>query len=56
MRANLGKPLMEDQVEVFERCVEVLDEVGEEGWRTLVSQPCPDIKMSMKYIPPKRGE
>ncbi|GMH95050.1 hypothetical protein TL16_g13066 [Triparma laevis f. inornata] len=50
-----GKKLMDDQVPVFEGCEELLGDGGEEGWKALESS-CPDVEMSMKYFPPKKGE
>jgi len=64
VRERRGVPLTEDQAEVFERCSELLGEEGEEeedwklkalGWKDLDS-PSPDVKMWMKYFPPKKGE
>ena len=55
MRANWGKPLMDDQQEAFERCMELLGDGSDEGWAALES-PCPDVEMWIKYIPPKYGE
>ncbi|GMI03401.1 hypothetical protein TrLO_g3008 [Triparma laevis f. longispina] len=50
-----GKPLMVDQVAIFEVCQELLGEGGEEGWEALESTS-KDIEMSMKYFPSKKGE
>jgi len=66
MIGRRGVALMEDQVEVFERCVKMAGDVvgvGEEedwkmsllGWKVLNS-PCLDVKMWMKYNPPQKGE
>ena len=40
------------QEEVFERCMTLF---GDEGW-SLIESPCIDLKMWMKYFPPKKGE
>ncbi|GMI18359.1 hypothetical protein TrLO_g7902 [Triparma laevis f. longispina] len=37
MRERRGGALMEDQVEVFESCKELLGEEGEDGWKALKS-------------------
>ena len=55
MRARRGQPLMDDQQEVFDRCMELLGDGGDDGWEVLES-PCPDVEMWMKYIPPRNGE
>ena len=64
MEEQRGVALMEDQAEVFERCEALNEEtVGKEedwklkalGWKDLDS-PSPDVKMWMKYFPPKKGE
>ncbi|GMH53091.1 hypothetical protein TL16_g01370 [Triparma laevis f. inornata] len=57
-------PLMEDQAPAFERCLAMLGDGGygdEEwklsvlGWKVLES-PSPDVRMLIKYNPPKNGE
>ena len=59
-----GVPLMEDQAPAFERCLAMLGDGGygdEElklsvlGWKVLESPP-PDVRMLIKYNPPKNGE
>ncbi|GMH72175.1 hypothetical protein TrLO_g7138 [Triparma laevis f. longispina] len=50
-----GKPLMADQMPVFESCEEILGDGGGEGWKALESTS-QDVEMSMKYFPPKKGE
>ncbi|GMH77977.1 hypothetical protein TL16_g07607 [Triparma laevis f. inornata] len=49
-----GSPLMEDQLQVFKRCEELLGG-GEAGWEALESTS-QSVNMSMKYFPPKKGE
>ena len=45
-----GVPLMEDQVEVFERCETLLgEEGGEEGWKALKSTS-QDVEMKLKFL------
>ncbi|GMI07839.1 hypothetical protein TrLO_g11582 [Triparma laevis f. longispina] len=57
MRERRGKPLMEDQLPIFKRCMALLDG-GDEGWKVLKSPPhyCPDTKMWFKYFPHLPGE
>ena len=52
MRARRGQPLVDDQQEVFDRCMELLGDGGDDGWAVLES-PCPDVEMWIKYIPPR---
>ncbi|GMH50779.1 hypothetical protein TL16_g00866 [Triparma laevis f. inornata] len=49
------KPLMADQVVVFESCEELLGVKAEEGWKALESTN-KEVEMLMKYFPPKKGE
>ncbi|GMH61177.1 hypothetical protein TL16_g03202 [Triparma laevis f. inornata] len=56
MREQRGRPLMDDQVPAFERCMSLQDGGGE-GWKVLKPPPhCTDTKMWLKYIPPQKGE
>ncbi|GMH91106.1 hypothetical protein TL16_g11959 [Triparma laevis f. inornata] len=55
MRARRGKPLIEDQKAVFASCEELLGGEAEEGWKALESTS-PEVEMSFKYFPPKKGE
>ncbi|GMH79606.1 hypothetical protein TrST_g7877 [Triparma strigata] len=55
MKARRGTPLMEDQVEIFERCSALLGEEGGGGWKPLSSKNA-EVKMAIKYFPPKKGE
>ncbi|GMH70055.1 hypothetical protein TrLO_g14469 [Triparma laevis f. longispina] len=55
MRGRRGKPLMDDQVPVFENCKALLGGGAEEVWKALEST-CPGVEMSMKYFPPRKWE
>ncbi|GMH56674.1 hypothetical protein TrST_g10865 [Triparma strigata] len=55
MRKRRGVAPMEDQVEVFERCLTLLGEGEEEGWNPLDSNS-KEVEMKMKYFPPQKGE
>ncbi|GMH88845.1 hypothetical protein TrST_g3649 [Triparma strigata] len=50
-----GTKLMEDQVVVFDRCLSLLGDGEDQGWKSIKS-PSPDVEMKMKYFPPKNGE
>ncbi|GMH96230.1 hypothetical protein TrST_g8697 [Triparma strigata] len=52
MKSSRGRPLMDDQVPLLERCKELL---GTTEWKSL-ELPDPDVKMMMQYQPPKKGE
>ncbi|GMH95294.1 hypothetical protein TL16_g13121 [Triparma laevis f. inornata] len=59
IRSWKGKKLDPDQQEFFKRSTAVWgDGDGDnEGWKPLkATANCPDIEMSMKYFPPKKGE
>ncbi|GMH54393.1 hypothetical protein TL16_g01661 [Triparma laevis f. inornata] len=47
--------MMEDQRAVFASCEELLGGGGEEGWKA-PEWTSPEVEMSMKYFPPKKGE
>ena len=56
MKGRRGIVLLEDQVEVFERCVALLGGEGrEESWKVLQS-PFPNVEMWLQYFLPKVGE
>ena len=55
MRERRGKPLMGDEVAVFESSEGLLGDGVEEGWKALESTS-KEVEMSMKYFPPKKGE
>ena len=50
-----GTELMEDQVVVFDRCLSLLGDGEDQGWKAIKS-PSPDVEMKIKYFPPKNGE
>ncbi|GMH84308.1 hypothetical protein TL16_g09884 [Triparma laevis f. inornata] len=57
MIACRNKPLMKDQASVYKRCVMLLgDKNSQNEWHDLEDSSCPDVTMTMKYFPLKRGE
>ena len=59
IRSWKEKKLDPDQQEFFERSTAVWGDGDgdDEGWKPLkATSNCPDIEMSMKYFPPKKGE
>lgn len=55
MTEQRGAALMKDQMPVFDRCLALLGEGGKEDWKVLPST-YQEVKMEMRYFPPKRGE
>ncbi|GMH79820.1 hypothetical protein TrLO_g13491 [Triparma laevis f. longispina] len=57
MREKRGHELQRDQTDTFGRCLELLEDRGEAGWKVLdVAADFPDVLMRIKYFPPKNGE
>ncbi|GMH76095.1 hypothetical protein TL16_g06968 [Triparma laevis f. inornata] len=57
MREMKGLPLRADQTEMFQRCINLYGDGGEQGWTAVDRvKKCPDIKMWLKYFPPQKGE
>ncbi|GMH74562.1 hypothetical protein TL16_g06498 [Triparma laevis f. inornata] len=54
MKARRGKPPMEDQLEIFSVCEELLKDDLE--WKHVDASAYPDVEMDMRYFEPKKGE